>query len=78
MQSYWPKALTGQVPLFGVNNSTYTASAIVPLTTVHQPKHEQGQKAARALLNLLNGILLEPELVVRESTRQMPLDPTNA
>lgn len=47
------------------------------LTTVHQPTYEMGKTAAEILLKLINGemttiegIVLEPELVVRESTRR--------
>jgi len=57
----------------GVNDTQAAAEAAIPLTTVAQPKHEQGQAAARLLFDLMEGkpaesVVLQPHLVVRETT----------
>ena len=63
----------GQLSVVGFDNNTICELLSPPLTTVHQPKQEIGRTAVRMLLDSLAGSqvedqLLEPALVVREST----------
>ena len=62
-----------ELALVGVNDTQAAAEAAIPLTTVAQPKYEQGQAATRLLFDLMEGkpaqsVVLQPNLVVREST----------
>ena len=62
-----------ELALVGVNDTQAAAEAAIALTTVAQPKHEQGQAAARLLFDLMEGkpaesVVLQPHLVVRETT----------
>jgi len=69
------------IGLIGVGNARYGQYLSVPLSTVDQNRIEIGKMAASLLLDLINNaqpkkpkvILLEPTLVVRESSRR-PLD----
>jgi len=59
--------------IVGYDNFYWTAFADTPLTTVHQPKEDQGACAVELLQELRNGmppreVWLEPELIVRGST----------
>jgi DNA-binding LacI/PurR family transcriptional regulator len=59
--------------IVGVDDIPLAAKAVVPLTTVCQPKYEQGVCAAQTLFNLIEGqsvqsCALNPELIVRQST----------
>lgn len=65
----------------GFDDLPQAAQSFPGLTTVRQPLHDMGQKAARALLALIDGqkllmehMELDTELVVRNSTAP-PLRP---
>ncbi|MGN0141538.1 MAG: GntR family transcriptional regulator [Roseburia sp.] len=66
------------VSVTGYDNSYLAATCKVPLTTVAHPQEELGRMAAELLLKIIregdvadsaNQILIEPELIVRESCR---------
>ena len=68
----------GDVAVVGFDNWEIVAAATrPPLTTVRQPIQEIGSMAASVLLEAIGGkplptrILMEPELVVRMSTRAL-------
>ncbi|HEV2500107.1 MAG TPA: LacI family DNA-binding transcriptional regulator [Terriglobia bacterium] len=75
-----------QVPqdigIVGVGNHRYGEYLRVPLTTIDQNRQEIGQKAASLLLELVEGnatkkrqvILIEPRLIVRESSLRRDKD----
>ncbi len=62
-----------QVAIVGFDDTDDAQSTIPPLSTVRQPLYKQGQQAARAALDLLNGktvppnIFLPAETVIRQS-----------
>jgi DNA-binding LacI/PurR family transcriptional regulator len=62
------------VRLVGIDDVSYASLLPVPLTTVHQPVHEIGEAALRAMLDRIRSphlppreILLDGELVIRQS-----------
>lgn len=62
-----------ELAIVGVDDIPQAASAVVRLTTVSQPKYEQGAYAAETLFGLIHGESptvqeMMPTLVVREST----------
>jgi len=62
--------------VIGIDDIPEASQAIVPLTTVFQPKYEQGQAAARLLFSMLDGekpknVVLQPKLIVRDSTSKI-------
>jgi len=62
-----------ELALVGVNDTQAAVEAAIPLTTVSQPKYEQGQAATQLLFDLMEGkpaqsVVLQPHLVVRETT----------
>ncbi len=62
------------VALIGYNDTPLAAEIVTPLTTVHSPMHEMGRRALGLLLDKIAGaevdsLRLEPELIVRASTR---------
>jgi LacI family transcriptional regulator len=62
------------VALVGYNDVPLAAQLPVPMTTVRSPMREMGYGAVEMLLRRMDGqdvesVLLEPELMVRESTR---------
>jgi LacI family transcriptional regulator len=69
-------AVPEQLSVVGYDDIEFAAAAAVPLTSVHQPRHEIGRAAARLLLEEARGdrrhehrhIEFTPELVVRAST----------
>jgi LacI family transcriptional regulator len=68
------------VSLVGFDDLAGAVYMVPPLTTVHNPIHEIGQLAARAMLNLLAGERPQaevpvPRLVVRESSRALKATP---
>jgi LacI family transcriptional regulator len=78
-----------QIPLdcglIGVGQVRYGEHLKVPLSTVDQHRVEIGKLAAKALLDLVSGqkpptrpILIEPTLIVRESSRRRAHTPTRA
>lgn len=63
------------ISLVGFGDYRLTSYTIPPLTTVHQPVHELGQRAAETLLKLIEGgtqepvqIALRASLIIRDST----------
>lgn len=58
-------------------DDAYIAQCMIPrLTTIHQDRNRIGETAANMLINMISGqtmgrVLLEPELVLRESTRNI-------
>jgi DNA-binding LacI/PurR family transcriptional regulator len=70
-------SIPGDLAVAGIDNSPEAATAVVPLTTVHCPFYEMGAQAGEMLRKLgedpeagPSHVLLEPRLVVRESTRK--------
>jgi LacI family transcriptional regulator len=65
--------------IVGYDDIEFAAAAAVPLTSVRQPRTELGAMAAELLIDEATGadhqhqrIVLDPELVVRASTRRRP------
>lgn len=64
-----------RVSVAGFDDIEFAAATEPALTTIHQPRRELGQTAARVLIDLLHArpaaerILLETDLVVRDSVR---------
>jgi LacI family transcriptional regulator len=64
------------IAIAGYDDIRFAATSLVPLTSVRNPAYELGLQAAELLIDeVANGpnhkhrsVLLEPELVVREST----------
>ena len=69
------------ISIIGCGNVMYSDCLRVPLTTIDQDCKAIGESAARLALNLLKSkttpqpetIVIEPKLVVRDSTRQYPV-----
>jgi GntR family transcriptional regulator of arabinose operon len=70
-------ACPGEVAVTGYDNSYLAATCRVPLTTIAHPQENLGRTAAELLLKLIReepvteqecSILMEPELIVRDST----------
>ena len=67
-------AVPGDMSIVGFDDQNMAAFYNPPLTTVHIPRHELGRRAARELMDQLEGraaaheILLPTKLMVREST----------
>jgi LacI family transcriptional regulator len=68
-------SIPGDLSVVGFDDMDWTAEFAVPLTTVRQPRPELGANAVRLLQRIIDQpgrpiehIVLEPELVVREST----------
>lgn len=62
-----------QIKLIGYDDLEQTIHTYPRLTTIHQPFEEMGANAVRKLIRLMKGFpetseILEPELIVREST----------
>jgi LacI family transcriptional regulator len=65
------------ISVIGLDNLETSAMIYPPLTTINQPAGETGRLACKLLIDAINGtekshavnIVLEPELVVRRSTR---------
>lgn len=71
------------VSVTGYDDSYLAATCKVPLTTVTHPQEKLGEMAAELLLRIIregekdgedNQVLMEPELIVRESTREKKED----
>jgi LacI family transcriptional regulator len=70
------KRVPQDVSLVGFDDLAGSVYFVPPLTTVHNPIHEIGELAARAMLGLLAGETTRcevpaPRLVIRESTRSL-------
>lgn len=67
------------VSVVGFDDVDHSAFSLPPLTTVRQPLRELGREAANAIVALIGerkpprGALLRQELIVRESTRALPV-----
>jgi LacI family transcriptional regulator len=65
-----------EIALLGYDDIDFAASAAIPLSSVRQPSHELGRRAASILLDVIAGrnggttphITLKPSLVVRRSS----------
>jgi LacI family transcriptional regulator len=74
-------SVPGEMSIVGYDDIELASAAAVPLTSVRQPSAEMGQIAAELLIEETSGpvaarqrhrhrrVVLEPELIVRESTR---------
>jgi len=72
-------SVPGEVAIIGYDDIEFAGAAAVPLSSVRQPSSEMGQIAAGLLVEEITAspgqhrhrrVVLEPELVVRESTRR--------
>jgi LacI family transcriptional regulator len=72
-------SVPAEMAIVGYDDIELAAAAAVPLTSVHQPSAEMGQTAAELLVDEVTAgtgqhrhrrVVLEPELVVRESSRR--------
>jgi GntR family transcriptional regulator of arabinose operon len=70
-------ACPDEVAVTGYDNSYLAATCRVPLTTIAHPQERLGKMAAELLLKLIReepiseqerSILMEPELIIRDST----------
>ncbi len=66
------------VSVTGFDDSVFGKNFRVPLTTIKHPQEKLGEEAAKLLLKLMRGticeseeihVLMEPELIIRDSTR---------
>jgi LacI family transcriptional regulator len=73
------KRIPEDIAIIGCGNLLYSPLLRVPLTSIDQQSHRIGEEAAKLALTLISGkrkpgkpktILMEPKLVVRESTRR--------
>lgn len=68
------RSIPDDIAVVGFDDDRYAATAMPPLTTVHQPSVEMGAEMARVLVRLIEGqdaaptTLLPTSLVVRQST----------
>ena len=68
------RTVPGDIAVVGFDDDRYAATAMPPLTTVHQPSVEMGAEMARTLVRIIDGedvsptTLLPTSLVVRESS----------
>ena len=67
------------ISVTGFDDSEFAKNLKVPLTTIKHPQRKIGEAAAELLIKLMKGytveedklhIMMEPELVVRDSTRK--------
>lgn len=73
-------AVPEDIALVGYDDIDFAAAAAVPLTSVHQPRHQLGRTAAQLLLEETAGdadhrhrqVVFEPQLVVRRSSQARP------
>lgn len=70
-------SIPGDIALIGCGNVRYASALRVPLSSIDQDCEALGERAARIALNLIAGehrepkaILLEPRLIVRESSKR--------
>ncbi|MDR0848282.1 MAG: LacI family transcriptional regulator [Propionibacteriaceae bacterium] len=68
-------SIPDEIALVGYDDIDFASTAIVPLTSLRQPSHQMGVRAAELLLGSIAGeaglesVRFQPELVVRRSTR---------
>jgi LacI family transcriptional regulator len=68
------------VSIVGFDDVGHSAFSLPPLTTVRQPLRELGREAANAIVALIggrnppHGAMVRQELIVRESTRALPVE----
>lgn len=65
----------GDIALIGYDDIEFASAAVVPLTSIRQPAHEMGMRAAELLVARIGGatteyesIVFQPELIARAST----------
>ena len=68
------KRVPEDVAIVGFDDQMESSFTTPPLSTVRQPAREMGERAARAMVGLVEGqpfesVLLAPELIVRESSK---------
>jgi LacI family transcriptional regulator len=78
MQGLWQRGIRvpDDIALVGFDDLDWAAASMVPLTSVHQKRHELGQLAVQMLVDeITNGdrhvhrhVILQPELIVRASS----------
>ncbi|MFJ5223046.1 LacI family DNA-binding transcriptional regulator [Streptomyces sp. NPDC088400] len=77
----------GDVSIVGYDDIEFAAAAVVPLTSVRQPADAMGRAAAEMLMDETGqdtehhthrSVVLQPELVVRSSTRRLGPDQAEA
>ncbi|ACJ75148.1 transcriptional regulator, LacI family [Thermosipho africanus TCF52B] len=66
------------VSVTGFDDILFSKHFKPPLTTIRQPKYKMGMKAAELLIKIIEenkflnrGIILEPELIIRKSTKEL-------
>jgi len=62
-----------ELAILGTDDMPIAADAVIPLSTIAQPKYEQGHAAARMLFDLIDGkavrsTVLSPSLIIRKTT----------
>ncbi len=65
--------IPGDLAIVGVDDIPAAAQAVVPLTTIGQPKYEQGLAAVQILFDMIEGkppqnLVLQPKLIKRQTT----------
>ncbi|MGH3349895.1 MAG: LacI family DNA-binding transcriptional regulator, partial [Nocardioides sp.] len=73
------RSVPGDLAIVGYDDIEFAAAAAVPLTSVRQPRHDLGRRAAELLLDEVNNpshqheqVVFTPELVARASTLGRP------
>ena len=59
--------IPGDLSVIGYDNLFYSDYLVPPLTTIHQPKYEMGQKAAELLVRRISGGKDAPEQIVLQN-----------
>jgi len=76
------KKVPEDISLIGYDNLNICNDLRVPLTTINQPKYEQGKLAVTNLINLINNkgkegigysshLIIKPELIIRDSCKKL-------
>lgn len=66
-----------RLSIIGSNNLPIASQVFPPITTINQPKEEQGAEAAKMLLDMIENKhpgtdkMLQPELIIRDSTAKI-------